>query len=204
MNKRKLTKKMVGTAMLAALIFIFQMIANFIPITGVTLNLSLVPIAIGAILYGPWSGLLLGVVNGLSVLPGSAAFIAISPFWTVVTCVVKTGLAGFIAGWLFKLFKGKGLVPGMIICSLIVPVINTFIFSIFAFTVFKEGLGISGNYIAFLIGLVGINFLVEIITTIILSPSITFVIKHVLRKTDIGDDIGDKLYVKNETVNQEE
>ena len=200
MDKRRLTKKMVGTAMLAALIFIFQMIANFIPVTGVTLNLSLIPIAIGAILYGPWSGLLLGVINGLSVLPGSAAFIAISPFWTVVTCVLKTGLAGFAAGWLFKLFKGKGLVPGMIICSLIVPVINTFIFSIFAFTVFKDGLEITGNYIVFLIGLVGINFLVEILTTIILSPSITYVIKHVLRKTDIGDDIGDKLYVKKQEV----
>ena len=101
MDKRKLTKKMVGTAMLAALIFIFQMIANFIPITGVTLNLSLIPIALGAILYGPFAGALLGFGNGLVVLlsPSTEAFLSYSLFGTIVVCLLKCTIAGFLAGF---------------------------------------------------------------------------------------------------------
>ena len=204
MNNRKLIGKMTGTAILAALIFIFQIIGNYVSIAGISINLALIPIAIGAILYGPWSGLLLGVINGVCVLPGSGLFFGISPFFTVLCCVLKTGLAGFISGWVFKLFKGKGLIPGMFVCSLLVPVINTGVFSLFALTLFRNGLveyfGVDNSqFVSFLfLALIGINFIFEVTSIIILSPSIVMLLKKVIKSSTLGDDIGDKLNSKKE------
>lgn len=209
MNNRKLIGKMAGTALLAALIFIFQIIGNYVSIAGISINLALIPIAIGAILYGPWAGLLLGAVNGICVLPGSGLFLGINPWMTVLCCVLKTGLAGFIAGWLFKLFKGKGLILGMIICSLIIPVINTGIFSLFALTVFKDGLiayfGVdNAAFVSFLfVGLIGLNFIFEITSIAILSPSIVVILKKVIKTPNLGDDIGDKMDKKGAAIEEE-
>ena len=199
MNNRKLIGKMAGTAVLAALIFIFQIIGNYVSIAGISINLALIPIAIGAILYGPWSGLLLGAINGICVLPGSGLFLSINPFLTVLVCILKTGLAGFIAGWLFKLFKNKATVPGMFICSFIVPVINTGIFTIAAFTIFKMGLieyfGIEqANFASFLfVSLIGINFIFEIVSILVLSPSIVMILKRSVKSEVLGDDLNDKM-----------
>ena len=199
---------MVGTAMLAALIFIFQIIGNYVSIAGISINLALIPIAIGAILYGPWSGLLLGAINGVCVLPGSGLFLGISPFWTVFCCLLKTGLAGFAAGWLFKLFKGKLLIPGMFVCSLIVPVINTGIFSLFALTIFRSGLEAyfsvdHSEFVSFLfLALIGVNFIFEIVSIIILSPSIVFVLKRKFVEQVIGEDTSDSYNKKEATLEE--
>ena len=206
MNNRKLIGKMTGTAILAALIFIFQIIGNYVSIAGISINLALIPIAIGAILYGPWSGLLLGVINGVCVLPGSGLFFGISPFFTVLCCVLKTGLAGFVSGWVFKLFKGKGLIPGMFVCSLLVPVINTGIFSLFALTLFRSGLEEyfgkeSSEFVSFLfLAVIGINFIFEVVSIIILSPSFVMILKKVIKTPALGDDIGDKLNKDKKTI----
>lgn len=206
MNNRKLIGKMTGTAILAALIFIFQIIGNYVSIAGISINLALIPIAIGAILYGPWSGLLLGVINGVCVLPGSGLFFGISPFFTVLCCVLKTGLAGFVSGWVFKLFKGKGLIPGMFVCSLLVPVINTGIFSLFALTLFRSGLEEyfgkeSSEFVSFLfLMVIGINFIFEVVSIIILSPSFVMILKKVIKTPALGDDIGDKLNKDKKTI----
>ena len=214
MDKSKLIRKMTGTAMLAALIVIFQVLGNFIAIGPVSINLSLLPIAIGAILYGPWAGLFLGVVNGISVMPGSAFFFGISVFGTIACCILKTGLAGFISGLVFKLFKGKWLIPGMFISSLLVPIINTGIFTIFGLTVFKDGLieafvgsgaiEDSSKFVSyFFIGFIGINFIFEFSTSLLLSPAIVTVIKLVSKNYNIGDDIGDKLYNNQKEVEED-
>ena len=55
MSNRKLIGKMAGTAVLTTLIFIFQIIGNYVSVAGISINLALIPIAIGAILYGPWA-----------------------------------------------------------------------------------------------------------------------------------------------------
>ena len=210
-EKSLLIKRMTGTAMLAALIVIFQVIGNYIAIGPVSINLSLLPIAIGAILYGPWAGLFLGIVNGFSVMPSSAFFFGISAIGTIICCLLKTGLAGLISGLIFKLFKGKGTIPGMFVSSIIIPIINTGVFTIFAMTLFKDGLveafTISGaisetsefaSY--FFLGFIGINFIFEFSVSLLLSPSIVYVIKMVTKNYNIGDNIGDRLYKKAEVI----
>ena len=170
--------------MLTALTVIFQFIGNQIVIGPVSINLSLLPIAIGAILYGPLVGLFLGMVNGALVLlgPGMSLFYDINIPLTVLICLLKTGLAGLFSGLVFKLFKKKAPVPGMIVASLIVPVINTGIYVIGCYTVFRSQIGILISI--FLL----YNFLFEFGAAIILSPALVQVIKVVSKKFDDNEE----------------
>lgn len=178
MNKRITTQQIVGTGLLLALEIIFQIIGNYLQIGPVNINLSLVTVVLGAVLYGPLSGAVLGFFNGLIVLlsPSTIAiFMPISPIGTVIACLLKCTIAGLVAGLLFKLFKNKNNLVGLIIASLLVPIINTGIFSIVCLLFFRPFLesGVSEafpNIGAFLIfGVIGINFIVEIISTAVIS-----------------------------------
>lgn len=184
MSNSKLIRKITATAMLTALTVIFQFIGNQIVIGPVSINLSLLPIAIGAILYGPLVGLFLGMVNGALVLlgPGMSLFYDINIPLTVLICLLKTGLAGLFSGLVFKLFKKKAPVPGMIVASLIVPVINTGIYVIGCYTVFRSQIGILISI--FLL----YNFLFEFGAAIILSPALVQVIKVVSKKFDDNEE----------------
>ena len=178
MNKRITTQQIVGTGLLLALEIIFQIIGNYLQIGPVNINLSLVTVVLGAVLYGPLSGAVLGFFNGLIVLlsPSTIAiFMPISPVGTVIACLLKCTIAGLVAGLLFKLFKNKNNLVGLIISSLLVPIINTGIFSVVCLLFFRPFLesGVSEtfpNIGAFLIfGVIGINFIVEIVSTTVIS-----------------------------------
>lgn len=178
MNKRITTQQIVGTGLLLALEIIFQIIGNYLQIGPVNINLSLVTVVLGAVLYGPLSGAVLGFFNGLIVLlsPSTIAiFMPISPVGTVIACLLKCTIAGLVAGLLFKLFKNKNNLVGLIIASILVPVINTGIFSVVCLLFFRPFLesGVSEafpNIGAFLIfGVIGINFIVEIVSTTVIS-----------------------------------
>lgn len=178
MNKRITTQQIVGTGLLLALEIIFQIIGNYLQIGPVNINLSLVTVVLGAVLYGPLSGAVLGFFNGLIVLlsPSTIAiFMPISPVGTVIACLLKCTIAGLVAGLLFKLFKNKNNLVGLIIASILVPIINTGIFSVVCLLFFRPFLesGVSEtfpNIGAFLIfGVIGINFIVEIISTTVIS-----------------------------------
>ena len=178
MNKRITTQQIVGTGLLLALEIIFQIIGNYLQIGPVNINLSLVTVVLGAVLYGPLSGAVLGFFNGLIVLlsPSTIAiFMPISPVGTVIACLLKCTIAGLVAGLLFKLFKNKNNLVGLIIASILVPIINTGIFSVVCLLFFRPFLesGISEtfpNIGAFLIfGVIGINFIVEIVSTTVIS-----------------------------------
>ena len=62
---------------------------------------------------------------------------AYNPWGTILICLTKTTLAGLASGFLFKLFKRKAPISGIYVCSIIVPIINTGIFTIGCFTTFK-------------------------------------------------------------------
>ena len=178
MNKNITTKQIVGTGLLLALEIILQILGNYLQFGSVNINLSLMTIVLAAILYGPLSGAVLGFFNGLMALlsPSTLAiFMPINQVATILVCLLKTTLAGLIAGFVFKPFKNKNQIIGLIICSILVPVINTGIFSLFAVLFFRPFLesGISEqfpNIAAFLIfAVIGINFIFEIISTVVFS-----------------------------------
>jgi len=172
--KNESIKRITGVAVLLAIEIVLQAMGNYITPGVVNINLSLIPIAIGAILYGPYAGALLGFGSGLVVLlsPSTQAFTAISVFGTIITCLLKCTIAGFVAGSVFKLFK-KRISFGIVLSSLLIPVINTGLFILAVFTIF--GGSYSFKYV--LTFMIGWNFLIEAGITALLSPAIIKIIK---------------------------
>jgi len=180
MEKKKLfdVKKIVGAGILTAVLVVLQLLSNIIP-TGVNLNLSLVPITIGAILYGPLVGGFLGFISGLVVLlsPNTVTvFTAISPFGTIITCLTKTTAAGVLAGFVYRWISKKNQMVATITASAIVPFVNTAMFAIYSYFFFMNGLGLSNIGQIFTV-LIGVNFILEIVTNMIISPATFRILK---------------------------
>ena len=63
-------KRMVGMAFLIAMIIVLQLIGGIIPpIGGVSISLVLIPIVVGAAVFGPSGGAILGAARGEEALP---------------------------------------------------------------------------------------------------------------------------------------
>ena len=177
MTSNKRIKKMAGVAILTAVAVVLQLIANYITIGTVSINLSLIPIAICAIVYGPISGTLIGAIVGAIIIsaPSTGGFLSINPIATVFLCLLKTGLAGTISGLLFKLIKKWNFNVAIIISSLIVPIINTSIFLLGSWIWFLPVFNNDGMVLV--TSVLTINFLIEIIITSVLSPTLIYLIK---------------------------
>ena len=192
MNKKKYftTKMIATTGILVGIEIVLQIIGNYINPGFANINLSLIPIAIGAVMYGPLVGGFLGLVCGVMVLISPSTmqvFMPISPVGTIFTCILKTTLAGVVAGLVVKLFKPEKKIYGVILASILIPVINTGIFSIFCLLFFKpilEGMVTSSPEVysnigvALIVGVIGINFILEVISTVILTPSLYKITEH--------------------------
>ena len=106
MNER--IRWIVTTGALSAIEVVLYILGLFIKVGPITINLSLIPIAVGALLLGPWCGLFLGFVNGIAVIltPDTmAVFMPLSVFGTILICLLKSMAAGFFSGLLFLAFK---------------------------------------------------------------------------------------------------
>lgn len=183
MEKKRIdTKTIVLAGLLTALTILLQFLSTIIP-TGVNLNLALVPITLGAVLLGPYVGAFLGLVCGAVILlsPNTVTvFMAISPVGTILACLLKTTIAGLLAGFVAKAFKEKNDLLSAVLASIIVPLVNTLIFAIIAYFFFLEGLGLSDFWSIFTV-LIGLNFLFEIVTNVIISPTTYKVINQIKR-----------------------
>lgn len=187
-KKRYFNTRMIATTgILVGIEILLQVIGNYINPGFANINLSLVPIAIGAILYGPIVGGFLGLVCGVMVLISPSTmqfFFAVSPAGTVIVCLTKTTVAGIVAGLVMKLFKEDKKIYGVILASILVPLINTAIFSLLALIFFMPILqGMVSETMpsvaaALFLGMIGVNFLLEIISTAILAPSIYKILEH--------------------------
>lgn len=175
-NKRNNIKLITGAGILLALEIVFQIIGNYVSLGPVSINLSLIPIAVGAILYGPLVGGFLGFCNGLLVLLAPATlslFMSISVWGTILTCLLKCTVAGVVAGFVFKLFKKKKVLGG-VIASFLVPIINTGLFCVACLTIFRSfleeyGSGYDNIFLFLILGVVGWNFILEMSITGVLS-----------------------------------
>lgn len=180
------TKNLVMYAVLTAIVIILQLMGSFIKLGPFSISLVLVPIVIGAALLGVKAGAWLGFVFGLAVLMSgdAAAFLAVHIPGTILTVLLKGTLAGLITGLVYKLVRPYGLYLAIIVSAIVCPIINTGVFLIGCFIFFMEtikawatsfGFESAGSYIIF--GLVGSNFLFEMLINIILAPAILRLLK---------------------------
>ena len=163
------TKKIAGVGLLSAIVVVLQLLGSFIHFGPFSISLVLIPIVVGASLYGALSGAWLGLVFGITVLLSGDA-------GTVITVILKGALAGLLAGGIYKLLESKNKAVATIISAIVCPVVNTGIFLIgcrlFFFDTIKEWAGGTNAFVYMITGLVGFNFLFELGANIILSPTI--------------------------------
>ncbi|MBQ7061184.1 MAG: hypothetical protein IJM85_05320 [Clostridia bacterium] len=118
-----MTRTVVGLGLLTAIVVVLQFVGATIKFGTFSISLVLMPIVIGAALYGVFAGAWLGLVFGVVVLlSGDAAtFMAINPFGTIVTVLLKGILAGAVAGLVYQLLSGRQTTgrAAMIISSLL-------------------------------------------------------------------------------------
>lgn len=185
------TKNLVMYAVLTAIVVVLQLLGAFIKFGPFSISLVLVPIVIGAALLGWKGGTWLGFVFGIAVLASgdAASFLAVNVPGTIVTVLTKGALSGLITGIVFKLLNKCNLYLAIVVSALVCPVVNTGVFLIGCLLFFMEtiigwaqalGFESAGNYIIF--GLVGGNFLFEVLINIILAPAIVRLLK--IRKSN--------------------
>ncbi|MBE5740550.1 MAG: ECF transporter S component [Clostridiales bacterium] len=194
-------KNVAMLGVLLALVIVMQAFGGAIPIGIVSLNFTLIPIVLGAILLGAWAGAFLGFACGLVVLyqvivaPAGSGFYYIiwsnDPLITILTCLVKTTLAGWVAGYLFQWLEKKNGRVAIFIASGIVPIINTAVFILCCFlmknsivatqewfvaNVDAKFLGMN-PFVFVLVGLVTFNFFAEFAVNLLVAPGLHTVYK---------------------------
>jgi len=176
--KNEKIRKITGIAIFICLVVVLQLFSNYVTFGPVSITLALIPIVVGSIIYGPMAGFILGAVCGITIFFGPGTIALFWPYGIVKTfilCILKTGLAGLISGYIFKLLNDKKKKLSVILASISVPIINTGIFALGAFFLYKDlllSLAPTGqNVLIFLlVGFIGFNFIIELVVNSILSP----------------------------------
>ena len=199
MEKSFYTRRLTGLALFTAIVVVLQLMGSFIHFGVFSISLVLVPIVVGAALYGAMSGAWLGFVFGVTVLLSgdASAFLAVTVPGTIVTVLVKGALAGLCAGLVYRAVAGRGSDKAhadgkrgisrsdlaVVLAGIVCPIVNTGVFLIccrlfFYDTVAEWGaaLGFKNVVTYMFVGLVGGNFLFELLFNIILSPIIIRII----------------------------
>ena len=172
------TQKLVLSAIMTALVVILQFLSMNMRFSMFSITLTLVPIVLGAALCGVSVGAWLGFVFGIIVLlTGDAhAFLAINVPGTIITVLVKGTMSGLCAGLVYKLLSQKNRYLGVMTAAIVSPIVNTGIFLVGCSVFFMDTItqwANGGNVIQYmLVGLVGINFLIELAINVVLGPVI--------------------------------
>ena len=201
MNRKSFftSRNIAFLAVLVALVVVLQTLSTLIGrLGGTPLSLVLIPVVLGAVMLGPLAGLLLGFVFGLvTAVCGVTGFdgwtfllFSEEPVWTIVLCLVKGTAAGGAAGLLNLWVARKNPYAGVIVASLAAPVVNTGIFVAGAFAMSgaienvmaaTDSGGVSLVYYV-IIGLAGVNFLIEFAINAVASPAIYTVSRLFVKK----------------------
>lgn len=187
-------KRMVSIAFLMALVLVLQMLSGIIPAVGVfSISLVLIPIVMGAAVFGPGAGALLGSTFGVIVyincvtgadLGGAMVFQA-NPILCLLVVLGKGVLAGLAAGLVYKLVSKWNAHVAMLCAAVVCPVVNTGFFIVCMLAFFKDVLAAwaaGGDLIAYILtGLVLLNFVPELIINIVFG-TVGHTILHVVKK----------------------
>ncbi len=185
-NTKAQTRRVALGAIFAAIVIVLQFISMALRFGTFSITLVLVPIVLGSALCGFKIGGFLGLVFGAIVLlSGDAApFLAVNVWGTVLTVLLKGMLCGLAAGLVYSLLKEKNQYLAVFLAAIVCPLVNTGVFLLGCFVFFMDtitewgaGLGFANVGAYMIYGLVGINFLIEIVVNIVLAPVILRVLK---------------------------
>ena len=190
-NTNSRTFTLVGLAILTAIIIVLQVVTTYFPTKPFAITLALIPIVIGSALYGEKAGAYLGAVFSIVVLimcaagadAGGAMVFYANPAMCIVLCLLKGSAAGFVAGLVYNAVSKKNQILGAVLAAFCAPVVNTGIFIAGLLLFFRDVLaqwaGDTDILFFAIIGLTGVNFLVELGVNMILCPVIVKVVNAV-------------------------
>ena len=191
MEKHFDTRKLTGLALFTAIVVVLQLLGGFIHFGPFSISLTLVPIVVGAALYGWGAGAWLGFVFSMVVLfNDSAAFLTVNAPATILVVLVKGTAAGACAGLVYRALAKVNEWLAVICAAIVCPVVNTGLFvvgcELFFMPTISEwaagaGFPSAGNFLIF--GMIGVNFLAELAINIVLSPVIVRLIR--IRKKEV-------------------
>ena len=185
------TKKLTYFAILTALVVVLQFTANAVKIGAVTLNFVLVPLIVCGMVLGAAYAIALGAIIGVIILLsgviGMDGFTNVlfgeAPVVITLVCVLKTALAGLAGALIFKFFYKRHKLLGTFLSAAATPIVNTGVFVLGMLTITSSL--VSNGYIdggkqalvAICVGLVGVNFVFELILNLVLAPAVYRVIE---------------------------
>ena len=185
---------MAGIALLMALVIVLQFVSSMIPaIGGFSISLVLIPIVMGAAVFGPGAGALLGGTFGAIVYincvtgadAGGAMVFQASPALCFLVVMGKGVLAGWAAGLVYAALKKWNPHVAILVAAIVCPLVNTGTFIACMLTFFKDVLAAwagGGDIIAYVLtGLILCNFVPEMIINIVFG-SAGHTIVHVAKK----------------------
>ena len=196
MNTKFFSAKNVAIlGILIALVIVLQLFASAIPMFGITLNFSLIPIAIAGILLGYLGGAIVGFFCGLvvfismAVLGGevfTATLFQAHPVILTIICIGKTTVAGLVSGLIFKFISKKSVFVAVCVSAVILPIVNTGIYML-GIVLMKDttatflGMGASSAGVVFttVFAIIWLNFVLEMAVNLIFIPMIHRVIKAI-------------------------
>ena len=183
-SKSELIRKLSLAAILTALTTVLSLIK--IPIIGASITLMLPVVIIGSALCGPIIGAWITVIPNLLALSEAGIFLTNAPVGCVVTLLLKGILAGFASGVVYRALSQKRPI-GAVVCSAVVaPVVNSGIFTLGCYIFIWEDLVAAGTEAGvgigmLLFGLVGLNFIIELILNVILCPTLLRIIQIAIK-----------------------
>ena len=195
--KNEKISRMVQLAILLAVVVVLQCFLGSIKIGATSFSVVLVPIVVGAIILGPGAGAFLGFAFGLVVLilgiTGQDAFTNLlfqeHPVFTAVICLGKGAAAGWGAGMVYKLLSKASSLWASVAAAAAAPILNTGLFILGGLTLVRGTLeanlaafGADSVVVFLVLGCAGINFLVEFLVNMILSPGIYRIVTVVKAK----------------------
>ena len=181
-NKKVNTYRLTALGILTAIIIVLQIFSTFVKFGPFSITLALIPIVIGAAIYGAGAGAYLGGVFGVVVLLmcifgadiGGAMVWNANPAICAVLVILKGALAGFEAGVHYRALESGNKIVATVTAAFVAPLVNTGIFILGMMIFYRDILAAwSGGsdvlyYIIFT--MTGVNFLIELGTNMVLCP----------------------------------
>lgn len=164
------TRKTVTFSIFITITCLLQFLSTYINFIGFPITLSLIPIILGGALYGigfaSTLGLSFGVFVSLMVIlgldPSGATMFSMHPFITIGICLLKGCIAGYLSALVYKSINNKKV--AVVVSSATATLANTISFLIVLYFFFDS------SFSAVLSILLSINFIIELISNIVIAP----------------------------------
>lgn len=198
-NKR-LSKKKILTLTENAMLTAIVVLMAFTPIGYLQLGLVkmtfiMIPVAVGAITLGEKSGAFLGLVFGITSFVQcfgldifGTTLMSINPIYTFIMCLIPRVLMGYLCGLVYKALARFKKGVAVVVASLSAPIFNTVFFMTLLMLFFGNSDYIMSmragteNLWAFLVAFVGLNGIMEIVSTVLIAPPVALAVEKATKK----------------------